>query len=40
MKREIDDIVYALYGLTYEEVKQFDSNFNLMKDEYEHLFKK
>ncbi len=40
MKREIDDMVYALYGLTYEEVKQFDSNFNLMKDEYEHLFKK
>jgi hypothetical protein len=35
LEQEIDNLVYKLYALTYEEVKVIDPEFNLSKKEYE-----
>ena len=35
--REIDQRVYRLYGLTYEEVKTVDHDTPIAKEEYEHV---
>lgn len=35
--REIDQRVYRLYGLTYEEVKTVDPDTPIAKEEYEHV---
>ena len=37
LERQIDNLVYKLYELTYEEVKIIDNEFNLSKKEYESL---
>lgn len=34
-EQEVDAMVYKLYGLTHEEVKIVDSEFNLSRDEYD-----
>jgi hypothetical protein len=38
-RRRIDRLVYALYGLTYDEVKIIDPEFGLSAEEY-HLEEK
>lgn len=35
LERQIDFIVYKIYGITYDEVKTIDSNLNLSREEYE-----
>jgi translation initiation factor IF-2 len=35
LEQEIDNLVYKLYELTYEEVKVIDPEFGLTKKEYE-----
>jgi adenine-specific DNA-methyltransferase len=35
IEQEIDNIIYKLYELTYEEVKVIDPEFSLIKKEYE-----
>jgi hypothetical protein len=35
LERQIDNLVYRLYNLTYEEVKVIEPKFPLSKDEYE-----
>jgi len=35
LEREIDLMVYRLYGLSYEEVKVIDPEFWLSREEYE-----
>ena len=37
LEQEIDNLVYKLYELTYDEVKIIDNEFNLSKKEYEAL---
>jgi Alw26I/Eco31I/Esp3I family type II restriction m6 adenine DNA methyltransferase len=37
LEQEIDNIVYKLYELTYEEVKVIDPNFGLSEEEYKKL---
>ena len=37
LEQEIDNLVYKLYELTYEEVKVIDPEFSLSKKEYEAL---
>ena len=37
LENQIDNWVYKLYELTYEEVKIVDPNFELSKKEYENL---
>ena len=35
LEREIDDMVYRLYGLTYDEVKTIEPEYSLSREEYE-----
>lgn len=35
LEREIDDMVYRLYGLTYNEVKTIEPEYRLSREEYE-----
>ena len=35
LEQEIDNLVYKLYELTYDEVKVIDPDFSLSKAEYE-----
>jgi hypothetical protein len=37
LEQEIDNLVYKLYELTYEEVKEIDPEFELSKEEYEKI---
>jgi adenine-specific DNA-methyltransferase len=37
LEREIDEMVYRLYGLSYEEVKVVDPEFWLSREEYEQV---
>ncbi|HMS27068.1 MAG TPA: Eco57I restriction-modification methylase domain-containing protein [Burkholderiaceae bacterium] len=37
LEQEIDDMVYRLYGLTYDEVKTVESEYRLSREEYEAL---
>lgn len=37
LERRIDEMVYKLYELTYEEVKVVDPDFNLTKEEYNQI---
>ena len=36
-ERQIDLMVYKLYGLTYDEVKIIDPDFGMSKEEYEKI---
>jgi adenine-specific DNA-methyltransferase len=35
LEREIDDMVYRLYGLTYDEVKTIEPEYSTSREEYE-----
>lgn len=37
LEQQIDNMVFRLYGLTYEEVKVIDQEFPLSKEEYESI---
>lgn len=37
IEQQIDNIVYRIYELSYEEISQIDPNFSLSKEEYENI---
>ena len=37
LEKQIDNIVYKIYELTYDEVKEIDSEFKLSKKEYDKI---
>jgi len=37
IEQQIDNLVYRIYGLTYDEVKEIEPDFTLSKQEYENL---